>query len=99
MKEPWEIYYDEFRRELKRMKKERSFGIEEAQKAELQVAEAVLYHLVEQLHWNRDVGVDFVEHLRSVPIAKPEGAEGTYRERLRGAWTEWNLARGRRRDI
>lgn len=92
MKEPWEIYHDEVLRELNRAAKE-DLSFEEALKAERQVAQAVFYHLVEVLHWHSEDALDLVACLRNVAFVKDGDTERSYRERLRHAWTDWNLKR------
>ncbi len=96
MKEPWQVYDDEFLREVKRRRtKGREITLEEFGNAEYAAAEATAYHLVNALHWHPEDAADLVEHLRKTPI--PGKGEGSWHERLRHAQTDWELSHRRGR--
>lgn len=96
MKEPWEIFDDEFMREVKRRGKLNEDGSweiekEEAEKAYKVAYESVVYHLVETEKWRQDDALDLMRHM----MAKiPERSDETpLRQLLRDRWTDWNLKR------
>lgn len=89
MKEPWEIYWDELSSEMRRLfKKNPSPAQEEIFKAEQTAAEAVAYHIVEQLHYLTNEAVEVIELFRASQVDK---------NALQHVWTGYVLRRQRRR--
>ena len=95
MKEPWEIYYDECGREMRRSSKPSPKGLgnprrisrEAAAAAELAAANMTHDYLVDELKWRPEDAEDAVEQLRKAGPAK---------EALRHAWTDYQLSRRHR---
>ncbi len=95
MKEPWEIYYDETRRELKRRSKPSPKGVGNPRRAsmeaiagaELAAANMTLDYLVDEMNWRSEEAEDAVGQLRKAGPAK---------EALRHAWTDYQLSRRHR---
>ena len=96
MKEPWEIYYDECQRELRRSSKPSPKGLgnprrisgQLAEAAELAAANMTVDYLVDERKWRPEDAEDAVRQLREAGPAK---------EALRHAWTDYQLSRRRRR--
>lgn len=88
MKEPWQIFYDELRREWKRDTAPTGEGFTRSIKI---AADATGHHLVHRLHWDEDKAMDLLHVLASA--IRPDGKGETPRERLRHAYTDWVLSR------
>lgn len=97
MKEPYEIYVDEFIREVRRRSKPSAEGLghprelskEQLQEAEFAAAEATAYHLVDQLGFHPHEAEDVIEAFRA--------AASLDREKLKGVWTDIVLRHGHSR--
>ena len=87
MKEPYEIYWDELSREMKRRFRQPAPSDADLQEAEYAAAEAVAYHLVEQLHFGPGEAQEVVEAFRAAKVDK---------EQLKHVWTDIVLRRQRR---
>ena len=95
MKEPWEIYADETKLEIQRVKKAATAGHRKLTRSELEsaehaAAEACFYHLIEALNLQVWEAEEVVARFRSRWSGK-----GGIREKLRNEWTDWVLAKGR----
>ena len=96
MKEPHEIYLDEFLREAKRRSKPSAQGLghprelatNQVDEAEHVAAEATAYHLVDQLRFTTEEAEEVVEAFRQAKFDK---------DTLKDTWTDFMLRRGRRR--
>ena len=96
MKEPHDIYLDEFLREAKRRSKPSAQGLghprdlpmSQVEEAEHVAAEATAYHLIDQLHFTPEEAEEVVEAFRETKFDK---------DKLKHAWTDFVLRRARRR--
>lgn len=93
MKEPWEVFHEEFFRALQAQGEEVG-AKEKVQEAVDTAREAVGYHLVDSLNCHPAEALKVVDRFKEV-IVNNEVEE--WREKLRHAWTDWDLKRSRQR--
>jgi len=98
MKEPWQVFFDEFWREINRRSSSSDDGqarvmtAEEATKALHSSEEATVYHLVEI---ERLTTEDALALIRRFQDSLTAGPADEWKSRMRDIWTDWRLSHRR----
>jgi len=105
MKEPWQVFLDEFRTEVARKTRVEREG-EDIKKrmssADLRASidaatEATVYHLVENEDLSVDQALTVIEEFHDGMLEKP-GGYPAWSERLKNIWTDFQLRSRQTRD-
>ena len=94
MKEPWEVYHDEFTLGLKRITKlsadgEKTVKMEDLENLGSTLGQTVAYHLIDDRRWRKEDALELVRRFHdSVKRADERG----HREALRDVWADWVLS-------